>query len=292
MGKKKSAPAPAAPAGAAAPAEQFDMVFHVQLAHGSPTRQVRDFTNVKQLYESIAKAFGIATTDILYCTLNTHKIDMTRLLGGQIGLDDFLFAHVKGSEKATKVNKDGPALGLTISDNGAGYAFIKKIREDSIMARVKDCVVGDHIKAINGTDLTGCRHFEVARMLKEIPIGSEFSLVLTEPKKAMQEIAPRGAQGGSGTVAAGSGKKTLRMKKDGSAVVEEVDDAVSQMVTKVDDMLENFVGIRDSELSQTIYDLAKASAEADLFAGALDEKLADFEFPDDFVLDVYELINK
>jgi hypothetical protein len=291
MGKKKSAPAPAAPAGAAAPAEQFDMVFHVQLAHGSPTRQVRDFTNVKQLYESIAKAFGIATTDILYCTLNTHKIDMTRLLGGQIGLDDFLFAHIKGGEKSTKVNKDGPALGLTISDNGAGYAFIKKIREDSIMARVKDCAVGDHIKAINGTDLTGCRHFEVARMLKEIPIGSEFSLVLTEPKKAMAEIAPRSAQGGSGNVAAGAGKKTLRMKKDGSAVVEEVDDAVTKMVTKVDDMLESFVGIRDEELSQTIYDLAKAHKEADLFAGALDEKLADFEFPDDFVLDVYEMVN-
>jgi hypothetical protein len=27
----------------------FDMVFNVQLAHGSPTRQVRDFTNVKQV---------------------------------------------------------------------------------------------------------------------------------------------------------------------------------------------------------------------------------------------------
>jgi len=159
------------------------------------------------------------------------------------------------------------------------------------MARVPECLVGDHIKAINGTDLTGCRHFEVARMLKEIPIGSEFSLVLTEPKKTMQEIAPRGAQGGSGQVAAGSGKKTLRMKKDGSAVVEEVDDAVTKMVTKVDDMLESFVGIRDTELSQTIYDLAKSSTEADLFAGALDEKLADFEFPDDFVLDVYELIH-
>ena len=60
---------------------------------------------------------------------------MTRLLGGQIGLDDFLFAHVKGNEKTVKVIKDGPALGLTISDNGAGYAFIKKIREDSIMVR-------------------------------------------------------------------------------------------------------------------------------------------------------------
>ena len=33
---------------------------------------------------------------ILFCTLNTHKIDMNRLLGGQIGLDDFIFAHRKG----------------------------------------------------------------------------------------------------------------------------------------------------------------------------------------------------
>lgn len=288
MGKKGAVPA--APAQAAP--ETFDMVFHVQLAHGSPTRQVRDFTNVKQLYESIAKAFSIATNDILYCTLNTHKVDMTRLLGGQIGLDDFLFAHVKGDPSECKVNKDGPALGLTISDNGAGYAFVKKIRDDSIMSR-SAVKVGDHLAAINGTDLTGCRHFEVARMLKEIPIGSEFSVKVTSPKLAMDtSLAPRGAQGGSGNVSAGGGKKTLRMKKDGTAVVEEVNDAVTKMVTKVDDMLEQFVGIRDAELSQTIYDLAKASKEEDLFAGALDEKLADFEFPDDFVLDVYEMINK
>jgi hypothetical protein len=81
------------------------------------------------------------------------------------------------------------------------------------------------------------------------------------------------------------------MKKDGTAVVEEVDDAVATMVKKVDDMLERFVGIRDEELAQTVYDLAKSSDEADIFAGALDEKLADFEFPDDFVLDAYEMIN-
>jgi len=283
---------PEAPAGGAPAAEQFDMVFHVQLAHGSPTRQVRDFTNVKQLYESIAKAFGIATNDILYCTLNTHKVDMTRLLGGQIGLDDFLFAHVKGESETVKINKDGPALGLTISDNGAGYAFVKKIRDDSIMARAKGIDVGDHVSAINGTSLEGSRHFEVARMLKEIPIGSEFSVGVTHPKLAPDAaLAPRGAQGGSGNVAAGGGKKTMRMKKDGTAVIEEIDDAVTKMVTKIDDMLEQFVGIRDSELSQTVYDLAKSNAEADLFAGALDEKLSDFEFPDDFVLDVYEMVN-
>ncbi|KAJ8866721.1 hypothetical protein PR048_032582 [Dryococelus australis] len=33
---------------------------------------------------------------ILFCTLNTHKVDMTKLLGGQIGLDDFIFVHRKG----------------------------------------------------------------------------------------------------------------------------------------------------------------------------------------------------
>ena len=61
----KARPVPAPPQGAPAPAE-FDMVFHAQLAHGSQTRQVRDFTNVKQLYESIAKAFGIPTADVFY----------------------------------------------------------------------------------------------------------------------------------------------------------------------------------------------------------------------------------
>lgn len=62
---------------------------------------------------------------ILFCTLNTHKIDMEKLLGGQIGLEDFIFAHIKGIKKEVEVHKSEDALGLTITDNGAGYAFIK-----------------------------------------------------------------------------------------------------------------------------------------------------------------------
>lgn len=62
---------------------------------------------------------------ILFCTLNTHKIDMDKLLGGQIGLEDFIFAHVRGLKKEVEVYKSEDALGLTITDNGAGYAFIK-----------------------------------------------------------------------------------------------------------------------------------------------------------------------
>lgn len=59
-----------------------------------------------------------------------------------------------------------------------------------------------------------------------------------------------------------------------------------ETINKIDDMLENFVGIRDQELSTTVFDLAKAAKEAEVFASGLDEKLTDFEFPDDFVLDV------
>uniref|UniRef100_A0A8C0F1G4 GIPC1-3 GH1 domain-containing protein n=1 Tax=Bubo bubo TaxID=30461 RepID=A0A8C0F1G4_BUBBB len=61
----------------------------------------------------------------LFCTLNTHKVDMQKLLGGQIGLEDFIFAHVRGETKEVEVTKTEDALGLTITDNGAGYAFIK-----------------------------------------------------------------------------------------------------------------------------------------------------------------------
>lgn len=67
----------------------------------------------------------VLSGQILFCTLNSHKVDMQKLLGGQIGLEDFIFAHVRGETKEVEVTKTEDALGLTITDNGAGYAFIK-----------------------------------------------------------------------------------------------------------------------------------------------------------------------
>ena len=61
---------------------------------------------------------------------------MGHLLGGQIGLDDFIFAHRKGRAKEIEITKTEDALGLTITDNGAGYAFIKRIKEGSIISNI------------------------------------------------------------------------------------------------------------------------------------------------------------
>jgi len=160
------------------------------------------------------------------------------------------------------------------------------------MSKVKNVAVGDHIKMINGTDLTGCRHFDVARMLKEIPVGSEFTLVNVEPKKAFDAVAPRGALAAPAKeLKPGEGRKTLRMKQNGTAVIEEeATGEVASKINKIEDKLESFVGIRDLELSTTMYHLAKDAKSEEQFASALDTQLADFEFPDEFVLDVYEMV--
>ena len=58
---------------------------------------------------------------------------MGKLLGAQTGLEDFIFAHVKWIKKEVNVYKSEDSFGLTITDNGAGYAFIKRIKDGSII---------------------------------------------------------------------------------------------------------------------------------------------------------------
>ena len=109
---------------------------------------------------------------------------MGKLLGAQTDLEDFIFAHIKGIKKEVNVQKSEDSFGLTITDNGAGYAFIKRIKDGSVIDSVKTIFVGDHIEAINGENIIGCRHFDVAKKLKELKKEELFTLTLIEPKKA------------------------------------------------------------------------------------------------------------
>jgi len=88
---------------------------------------------------------------------------------------------LSGRSKEVRLTKTQDALGLTITDNGAGYAFVKRIREGSVLDGV---LVGDHIQKVGDVCVVGKRHFEVARLLKDIPKGSHFTLSLVEPLKA------------------------------------------------------------------------------------------------------------
>ncbi|NXN16149.1 GIPC3 protein, partial [Indicator maculatus] len=268
------------------------LVFHTQLAHGSPTGHIEGFTNVKELYTKIAEVFGISPTEILFCTLNTHKVDMQKLLGGQIGLEDFIFAHVRGETKEVEVTKTEDALGLTITDNGAGYAFIKRIKEGSIINRLQTVCVGDSIEAINDHTIVGCRHYEVARMLRELPRAQPFTLRLVQPKKAFDMIGQRTQSSKSlseGRVA--SGKETLRLRAQGPATLEDGPSPFEEEAARrVDDLLESYMGIRDSELASTMVEAAKESPGAAQLAHDLDSVLGEFAFPEEFVAEVWAAV--
>lgn len=80
---------------------------------------------------------------------------------------------------------------------------------------------GDHIEKLNNVNVVGKRHYEVARLLKDIPTNSTFTLRLVEPMKSgFQGIGPRNGSKGSSKKGYGSGKETLRFKANGNAAVE------------------------------------------------------------------------
>ncbi|XP_072834203.2 PDZ domain-containing protein GIPC3 [Pogona vitticeps] len=285
---------PGPPAAAHLPRIRPRLVFHTQLAHGSPTCKIEGFTNVKELYAKIAEAFCISPTEILFCTLNTHKVDMQKLLGGQIGLEDFIFAHVRGETKEVEVTKTEDALGLTITDNGAGYAFIKRIKEGSIINRLPSVCVGDSIEAINDQTIVGCRHYEVAKMLREMPRAQPFTLRLVQPQRAFDMISQRTRSNktpNEGKVA--SGRETLRLRAKGNATLEEApSEFEEEAASKVDDLLESYMGIRDTELASTMVEMGKEHQSPEAFAHGLDLLLGEFAFPEEFVVEVWTAINE
>ncbi|XP_064003929.1 PDZ domain-containing protein GIPC2 [Pogoniulus pusillus] len=282
----------AGPVPAPAPAASASRLhFHTQLAHGSPTGRVEGFGSAGELYAKIGEAFGIDPAEIMFCTLNTHKVDMDKLLGAQIGLEDFIFAHIKGQRKEVEILKTDDMLGLTITDNGTGCAFIKRIKEGSLMDQNKTICMGDHIESINGRNVSNCRHYEVAKMLKDLEKGQMFKLELIEPKKAFEKLEPRSKGGTLPEAKISKGRETLRLRTKGPATVEEMPTEVEEKaIKKVDELLETYMGIRDIELAATMVEAGRDKKNPDEFAVALDETLGDFAFPDEFVFDVWGAI--
>lgn len=267
------------------PARQ--LVFHVQLAHGSATGRVQGFASNLELYQQIAGVFGLGVSEILYCTINTPKVDMEKLLGAQLGLEDFIFAHVKGTKKEVKIYKSEDSLGLTITDNGAGGAFIKRIKEGSLIDAVKTICVGDYIEFINGESTAGWRHYDVAKKLRQLKKEENFTLKLVEPRKAF-EVGPR-----SKTLKmTGGGRGTLRLRSKGPATVEEMPSEVTaKAIGKIDDLLELYMGIRDNELATTMFEAGNGKGNPEEFAVEINTILEEFEFPEEFVFDVWGAIS-
>ncbi|ODM87026.1 PDZ domain-containing protein GIPC1 [Orchesella cincta] len=65
------------------------------------------------------------------------QIIMISLLRSELYFDDFIFVHRKGARKEVELTKVG-VLGLTLTDNGNGYVFIKGIQKRSLVINAKN----------------------------------------------------------------------------------------------------------------------------------------------------------
>nr|CAD7575433.1 unnamed protein product [Timema californicum] len=197
------------------------------------------------------------------------------------------------------------ALGLTITDNGAGYAFIKRIKEGSVIDTMKHIqvrfaplspplvyCVGDHIEKINDERLVGRRHFEVAKLLKEIPRDSTFIIRLIEPlKDGFINVGPKGDSRKNKKANYGTGKETLRFNSNGKAEIRIQDDTQTVGIENINNLLESFMGINDAELATEIWELSTAKTNSMDFAEAIDNsELEEFGFTDDFIIELWGVI--
>lgn len=117
----------------------------------------------------------------MFCTLNTHNFrSMDSLLVNYLSAGDLIVVHVCGQTRDLSITKSQEYLGLTITDNGHGRAFVKKVKSHDGMIE-KLIKPGDHIAAIDNLITVGLRHYEVAKAIREVPHNTKFKLRLIEP---------------------------------------------------------------------------------------------------------------
>ncbi len=273
--------------------------FQCQLAHGSPTAIIHGFSSPDQLYSQIADCFDIDADSVLFCTLNTHKLDMDKLLSSKVRVNDLIFAHLKGQRKAVEADKPEHAMGLIVTDNGAGKAFVKRVKQGSLAEKLCPALkVGDHLESLNGESLLGKGHFEVAKALRDIALGATFNLVLVEPVQGgFAMIGPRAPRREPMRAAAscGDGRQTLKFaKKQGVVLVEEDADEYEsgmKLVGKLNAILENYVGVSDEQLATAVWELGKEAANPAQFVDAIAaSELAPFQMPTDVVYDLWGIV--
>ncbi|VDN03861.1 unnamed protein product [Thelazia callipaeda] len=250
------------------PHKGHNLKFQVQLAHGSPTGIIYGFTNIMQLYELIADCYDeITVDDILFCTVNTHRVCMDALMSSNISNDDLIFAHIAGQKKEVTLVKTNPALGLTIADNGIGKAFIKRIVPGTVTSDANPALqVGDFIEKVNDDSMVGRRHFDVARYLRSLPVGS------TSEKKrspiADKSIEPKR-----------TGFNTIRFKSDGTVLVQEV--ITKNSVVCFDSLL-----LRHGSINEEIINELNCTEQINFI---FQSDVNDFNFPEEFFFDIWRI---
>uniref|UniRef100_A0AAF5DF47 PDZ domain-containing protein n=1 Tax=Strongyloides stercoralis TaxID=6248 RepID=A0AAF5DF47_STRER len=260
--------------------------FECILAHGSGVAYINSFKNLPELYLSIAKAFNIPPDDILYCTANSMKIEPSTFITNNVNFGDIIYAHIKGQRKEVQMTKTSDALGITITDNGAGYCFVKKIKPGSTSALACPAIlIGDHIEKVNGNSMVGMTHCSVARVLRNISVGETFIIRLVEPyKTGFSHISSRGSR------IPNKSTGTLRFKANGDVVIQEAPDKM--IISAMNDIFDSYLGLHDDELALSIWEVGCNCQDVMELTKKINEsEMGTFEFPDELIFDMWGVID-
>uniref|UniRef100_A0A5K3FMR5 PDZ domain-containing protein n=1 Tax=Mesocestoides corti TaxID=53468 RepID=A0A5K3FMR5_MESCO len=253
--------------------------FACELAQGSNQVRISGFANIPELYQRIAESFSIPASQIMYCTLDTPQVDMSKLLGNQLAFNHVIYAHTRGQTKEVRFVKSAETLGLTVSDNKAGGVFVKRVSPNGVLAKVLEqqtnsICAGDLIECINGRSFINSRHMDVVKYLKELPVSSKIVLRLISPEKGvLPGISKRQKRTGA------FGKQTIRFTATGAEVMDALNQDQTLALRRLADTVEDFIGIADEELAQSIFDLECRSASKEDFFELLKRHHSEFNFP-------------
>ncbi|CAJ0943441.1 unnamed protein product, partial [Mesorhabditis belari] len=278
--------------------------FMVQLAQGSKTHTITDVRSTNQLYEKVVECFPeVALDDILYLTVGTYKPDMTAVVAGQLNFGDLIFVHLKGEKRVVELLKTERLMGMTISDNGAGKCFVKKLKPGSTAEKARPAIDdGMHIEKVNDTSVVGMRHYQVANLLREIPIGHTVKLRLISPLQSGFSMLGARSQAASSKPKKEleNGGMTLRFKANGNAVVQQIPDPTKAqedegevpagVVAAINRLFEEYIGFSDEELSRNVCEIAATcTSPFDMVKKLKESEISVFSFPDELVFDMFGL---
>ena len=234
---------------------------------------------------------------------------MNSILGNYLSFGDLIVVHICGNVKDLTIKKDQEFLGLTITDNANGRAFIKRVKSDDKQVE-NNIKPGDHVAAINSESTVGLRHYEVAKAIRMLPQNTSFTIQIVEPKYSDKYLdSTEIKRGGSGPLSCYhendsrstntnhhrhelSGAVSLSSACDdlinsslpidkllSKGVTEHTNEQVADIdhqesykrtIDKINSLLDSFLGINDNLLAIRIYRLARENKESyDKFLAAI-----------------------
>lgn len=249
---------------------------------------------------------------------------MDSLLGNYISTGDLIVVHLCGQQRTHSIRKVQEYLGLTITDNGIGRAFVKRVNStDSVV--LDSIKPGDHIAMIDSESTVGKRHYEVARAIREIPCEKTFTITLIQSICAtlppansilktsasrIDDIQTRDAK-----TYTNQAKQIYSFESDCDELINSslpldrllsksnnLDDSAAsapsaeyrRTISLLNTTLESLLGISDNLLAIRIYRLAKENATSyeNFVQGIRNSELSVFNFGDDIEQALWNRVTK